>query len=76
MKRIIKIIVKRKLYFPNRLFNFLYYNLCIAKREKRKFIFVTPKSIFDIHKSASLKIKSEVIFGWCNMKYSNLETAG
>jgi len=67
---------KYRLYLPIHLFRFIYFNTTkIKKSGNRTFFYFTPYSIFDIAKSAHIYINQSVIFGWCNMHKSRLETA-
>lgn len=76
MKNIINIFRKYKLYLPYQLGRFIYYNLYrIKKNNYKSFLIPSRHTLFDISKSAQIILSQPVILGWCNMKYSKLETA-
>ena len=75
MKKIIVLFIKYKLYLPWLLFRFIYYNLIrISRSNKKAILFLTRYSILDISKSAEIILSHPVIFGWCNMRKSKIET--
>lgn len=71
----IKLIFKYKLWQPLQTGRFLYYNFKRIYRTKKSFLFLAKCAVMDLDKTARIKIQSNVILGWCNMKGSRLETA-
>ncbi len=68
--------LKYRLYYPTQVIRFLYYNLIKIKRVHSSAFFIPSRhSILDIDKTASIEINQSLLFGWCNMKYSRLETS-
>ena len=53
----------------------IYYNFMRINRIGKSYLILAPQSVFDIHKKASIILKNNLIFGWCNMKSSKIETA-
>lgn len=76
MKRIILLFLKYKLYFPYVFYRFIYYNFFRIRRENvRSVLFFSRYSIFDVSKSAQICLTQPILFGWCNMRKSRLETS-
>lgn len=76
MKRLVKIIIRYKLYMPLPFIRLLYFNLIRFNRAYYHCCFFpTRHSVFDISKTAKIIVRHSVLFGWCNMKHSRLETA-
>lgn len=77
MRQLLNNIVKYNLWCPWVLAKLLYYNSkFIRPGHSSKAIFMFAKSsVFDISKTARIYINQKVLFGWCNMKKSNIETA-
>lgn len=76
MKRLIKIIFKYKLYVPWLFIKLLYYNFIrIERTHFRCAFFPTRHAVIDIAPTATIVLSHSVLFGWCNMKQSKLETA-
>lgn len=69
------IIKKYKLWKPYQILRFAYYNFSRIKRAGKSYLIIAPHTVFDIHDTASIAIKNTLVFGWCNMKYSKMETA-
>ena len=53
----------------------IYYNFMRINRISKSYLILAPQTVFDIHKTASIILKNNLIFGWCNMKSSKMETA-
>lgn len=72
----INLIFKYKLWHPLQAGRFLYYNFKRIHRTTKKEFLVLPKcTVMDLDKTARIKLQSNVILGWRNMKESRLETA-
>ena len=69
------IIKKYKLWYPWQMLRVIYYNLIRINRIGKSYLIPAPQTVFDIHKTASITLKNNLIFGWCNMKSSKMETA-
>lgn len=75
MKRLINTLIKFQLYLPWVLLKFIYYNFIRIKKYNRKSIlFLSRHSVLNISQSATINLSHSVIFGWCNMQKSKLET--
>lgn len=76
IKTLIKIFIKYELYFPLAFCKFIFYNICkIRRKGKGAILFFSRYSIFDIKESAEICLTQPVLFGWCNMRKSRLETS-
>ena len=76
MKNIVRIFLKYRIYFPYSLFRNLYYNFYRINRAWREaYFFISRHSVLDVHKTAKISLQQSVVFGWCNMAYSKIETA-
>lgn len=53
----------------------IYYNFMRINRISKSYLILAPQTVFDIHKTASIISKNNLIFGWCNMKSSKIGTA-
>lgn len=69
------IIKKYKLWKPCQIFRFAYYNFSRINRIGKTYLIFAQHTVFDIHKTASITLKNSLVFGWCNMKSSKMETA-
>lgn len=69
------IIKKYKLWYPWQMLRGIYYNFMRINRIGKSYLIPAPQTVFDIHKTASITLKNNLIFGWCNMKSSKMETA-
>lgn len=69
------IIKKYKLWYPWQMLRVIYYNFMRINRVGKSYLIPAPQAVFDIHKTASITLKNNLIFGWCNMKSSKMETA-
>ena len=69
------IIKKYKLWYPWQMLRVIYYNFMRINRISKSYLILAPQTVFDIHKTASIILKNNLIFGWCNMKSSKIETA-
>lgn len=69
------IIKKYKLWKPRQILRFAYYNFSRINRIGKVYLISAQYSVFDIHKTASINLKNSLVFGWCNMKSSKMETA-
>lgn len=69
------LIKKYKLWYPWQMLRVIYYNFMRINRIGKSYLILAPQSVFDIHKTASIILKNNLIFGWCNMKSSKIETA-
>lgn len=69
------IIKKYKLWYPQQMLRVIYYNFMRINRVGKSYLIPDPQTVFDIHKTASITLKNNLIFGWCNMKSSKMETA-
>lgn len=75
MKKFGKIFIKYKLFLPCACFRLFYYNaIRFNRRNSRAVFFPTRHAVIDIAKSAKVTVNQPLLFGWCNMKYSCLET--
>lgn len=75
MKRLLRVILKYKLFLPCAFFRLLYYNFIrFNRRNNRAIFFPTRNAVIDIAKSAKVTVNQPLLLGWCNMKYSSLET--
>ena len=75
MGKFIKAIVKYKLFLPCACFRLFYYNFIrFNRRNSRAVFFPTRNAVIDIAKSAKVTVNQPLLLGWCNMKYSRLET--
>lgn len=69
-------IFKYRLWQPLQVLRTLYYNLAkVTSRTKHAFLIASHKAVFDLDKTAEIHLSSTLVFGWCNMRSSNLETA-
>ncbi len=69
-------IFKYRLWQPLQVLRTLYYNLAkVTSRTKHAFLIASRKAVFDLDKTAEIHLSSTLVFGWCNMRSSNLETA-
>lgn len=76
MKAIILLFLKYKLYFPYTFCRFIFYNFFKIRRENmRSLLFFSRYANFDVPKSAQICLTQPVLFGWCNMRKSRLETS-
>lgn len=64
------IIKKYKLWYPWQMLRVIYYNFMRINRVGKSYLIPAPQAVFDIHKTASITLKNNLIFGWCNMKSS------
>lgn len=71
----IGIIKKYKLWKPCQMLRFAYYNFSRIRKKGKSFFVPSPFAVFDIHKTASITLNNTLVFGWCNMKSSKMETA-
>ena len=72
----IDLVFKYKLWHPSQAIRMLYYNFKRINRITGKVFFVLAKhTVLDLDKTAQIELRSSVVFGWCNMKHSRLETA-
>lgn len=72
----IKLILKYKLFLPLSFLRFFYYNFIkIDRSSPRLFFFPSRYTALDVSKTASIYLGHSILFGWCNMKHSKLETA-
>ena len=69
------IIKKYKLWKPCQMIRFAYYNFSRIIRNGRSFLIPSQYMVFDIHKTATITLNNTLVFGWCNMKSSKMETA-
>ena len=74
-KLMIGIIKKYKLWKPCQMLRFAYYNFSRIRKKGKSFFVPSPFAVFDIHKTASITLNNTLVFGWCNMKSSKMETA-
>lgn len=76
MKEVIQLLLKYKLYFPYTFFRYISYNLFKIRRENwNSIMYMSRHSNLDISKSAQICLTQPVLFGWCNMRKSRLETS-
>lgn len=76
MKNIINLIVRYRLYLPFLLCRNIYYNLFkISRKNKTSFFILSRHTILDISRTAKICILQPILFGWCNMRKSKMETA-
>ena len=73
MKAIILLFLKYKLYFPYTFCRFIFYNFIKIRRENMRSL--SRYANFDVPKSAQICLTQPVLFGWCNMRKSRLETS-
>ena len=70
------LVFKYRLWHPSQAIRMLYYNFKRVHRvTKRAFLVLAKHSIIYADKTAVIELRSSVIFGWCNMDKSRLETA-
>ena len=70
-----EIILKYRLWQPLQALRTLYYNLSkVTSRTRRSFLIPSPKAVFDLDKTAEIHLSSSLVFGWCNMRSSKMET--
>ena len=71
-----ELILKYRLWQPLQVLRTIYYNLCkVTSRTRRSFLIPSPKAVFDLDKTAEIHLSSSLVFGWCNMRSSKMETA-
>lgn len=66
------IIKKYKLWYPWQMLRVIYYNFMRINRVGKSYLIPAPQTVFDIHKTASITLKNNLIFGWCNPQIRNL----
>lgn len=69
------LIFKYKLWHPVTIWRFLYYNFNRIHRGNKKFLILAKHTVMDLAKTSRIELRNNVVFGWCNMKKSRLETA-
>lgn len=76
MKSFINVFIKYRLYLPFSFCRNLYYNLFkILRRNRKSFFILSQHTILDISQTAKIYVYQPVLFGWCNMRKSRMETA-
>lgn len=76
MKRFIRVLIKYRLYLPCLAFRNLYYNIFkVSRKNKKSFFILSQHAILDISRTAKINVLQPVLFGWCNMRKSKMETA-
>lgn len=76
MKGFILLFLKYKLYFPYTFYRFIFYNFFKIKKESMgPLLFFSRYANFDVPESAQICLTQPVLFGWCNMRKSRLETS-
>lgn len=70
----IDLVFKYKLWHPSQAIRMLYYNFKRINRIKC-FLVLAKHAMLDLDRTARIELRSSVIFGWCNMGKSRLETA-
>ena len=76
MKAIILLFLKYRLYFPYTFYRFIFSNFFKIKKESiRSLLFFSRYANFDVSKSAQICLTQPILFGWCNMRKSRLETS-
>ncbi len=76
MKRLLITLLKYKLFGPLSFLRFVYYNFIkIARSSSGCFFIPSRYAALDVSKTAKVYLGHSVLFGWCNMKNSKLETA-
>ncbi len=70
------VILKYRLWQPLQALRTIYYNLAkVTSRTKRAFLIASHRAVFDLDKTVEIHLSSTLVFGWCNMRSSNMETA-
>lgn len=70
------IILKYRLWQPLQALRTLYYNFMKVKsRQCHSFLIPSPYAVFDLDKTSKIHLTSIVVFGWCNMSKSRMETS-
>lgn len=70
------VILKYRLWQPLQALRTIYYNLAkVTSRTKHAFLIASHRAVFDLDKTVEIHLSSTLVFGWCNMRSSNVETA-
>lgn len=76
MKSFINVLIKYRLYLPFSFCRNLYYNLFkISRRNRKSFFILSQHTILDLSQTSKIYVLRLVLFGWCNMRKSRMETA-